>query len=93
MAVYMITYDLNATGQKYEHVIQAIKDSSLNKSFCSYWKSSWLIKSNLSAQQISDRITMHMDNNDRLIVVEAKPNFQGWLTEEEWKFIQEKIFN
>ena len=28
MAAYMITYDLNATGQKYDEVIQAIKDSS-----------------------------------------------------------------
>ena len=28
MSAYMITYDLNATGQKYDEVIQAIKDSN-----------------------------------------------------------------
>lgn len=28
MAAYMITYDLNSKGQKYDEVIKAIKDSS-----------------------------------------------------------------
>ncbi len=88
---YMITYDLNSKGQNYEDVIQAIKDSAL--CWCTYWKSSFLIKSNLTADQISDKITPHLDSNDRLIIVEANStNYQGWLGKDQWAFIHEKIF-
>ncbi|HHV13243.1 MAG TPA: hypothetical protein GXX75_23505 [Clostridiales bacterium] len=91
MAAYMITYDLNSAGQKYEEVIKAIKDSA--SAWCTYWKSAYLIKSNLTANQISDKITPHLDNNDRMIVIEVKSHYQGWLAEEDWKYIREHIFN
>lgn len=91
MAAYMITYDLNSEGQKYDKVIQAIKDASI--SWCTYWKSSYLIKSSLSANQIADKITPYLDSNDRMIVVEATKNYQGWLGEKQWEFNRENIFN
>ena len=91
MSAYMITYDLNSEGQNYEKVIQSIKDASTGV-WCSYWKSSYLIKSNLTAQQVSDKITPHLDPNDRLIVIEVINNYQGWLSEKQWKYIRENIF-
>ena len=92
MAVYMITYDLNSEGQNYDDVIKAIKDASTG-AWCTYWKSSYLIKSNLSVQQVTDRITPHLDSNDRLLVIEVKQNYQGWLTDKQWKYIRENIFS
>ena len=92
MAVYMITYDLNKAGQNYDKVIEAIKDASCGI-WCTYWKSSYLIKSSLSVQQVSDKITPHLDSNDRLLVIEVKKNYQGWLEESQWKYINEKIFS
>lgn len=92
MAVYMITYDLNSKGQNYDDVIQAIKDSSTG-TWCTYWKSSFLIKSNLSVQEIVDNISPHLDGNDCLIVIETKNNYQGWLNEEQWDFINDKLFS
>ena len=91
MPAYMITYDLNSTGQKYDEVIKAIKDSS--SAWCSYWKSSYLIKSSLPPDQIVDNVKPHLDNNDRFIVIEVKNNKQGWLTEKQWEYIRENIFN
>lgn len=91
--VYMITYDLNKEGQKYEDVIQAIKDASTGV-WCSYWKSSYLIKSNYtSADDVCKVIEPYLDSNDRLIVIEVKNNKQGWLTKDEWKYINESIFS
>lgn len=91
--VYMITYDLNKEGQNYEKVIQAIKDASTGV-WCTYWKSSYLIKSNYtSANEVSNLITPHLDKNDRLFVVEVKNNYQGWLSEEEWDYINNSIFS
>lgn len=92
MSAYLITYDLNKSGQDYKDVIKAIEDSSI--SWCSYWKSSYLIKSNLTAQQIADNISSYLDKNDSLIVVEAKStNYQGWLSKDQWKFIEDNILD
>ncbi len=92
MAVYMITYDLNSKGQNYDDVIQAIKDSSTG-TWCTYWESSFLIKSNLSVQEVVDNISPHLDGNDRLIVIETKNNYQGWLAEKDWDYIKNNIFS
>ena len=90
--VCMITYDLNKQGQDYENVIQAIKDASTGV-WCTYWKSSYLIKTNLTVQQVSDKITPHLDGNDSLLVIEVKENYQGWLSKEQWNYIKESIFS
>lgn len=90
--VYMITYDLNKQGQEYEEVISAIKACS-NGCWCTYWKSSFLIKSSLSANQICERIQPHLDSNDTLIVIEVKNNYQGWLNNKQWAYIKENIFS
>lgn len=90
---YLITYDLNSQGQDYENVINAIKQSS-DGNWCSYWKSSYLIRSNYSkADEISARITPYLDKNDRLIVMEVNRNYQGWLSKENWNYINNRIFS
>lgn len=91
--VYMITYDLNKEGQKYDEVIKAIKSASTGD-WCKYWQSSYLIKSNCaSANEVSNLITPHLDENDRLLVIEVKNNKQGWLTNDEWTYINNSIFD
>lgn len=85
--VYLITYDLCNPGQNYDQVIQAIKDASTGV-WCSFWKSSWLIKSNLiSANSVFEKIQPHLDGNDRCLVIEVKNNKQGWLSQEEWDYL------
>lgn len=91
--VYLITYDLNKQGQDYENVIQAIKSASAGV-WCSYWKSSFLIKSNLrTASDVFAKIRPHLDSNDKVLVIEVKDNKQGWLTNEQWEYINNSIFS
>lgn len=90
--VYMITYDLNKEGQQYENVIAAIKDASTGVWF-SAWKSSYLIQSELpAADDVFKKIKPYLDSNDRLFVVEIKNNYQGWLTGEQWEYINNELF-
>lgn len=86
--VYMITYDLNSTGQRYNELINAIKKTS-NGCWCTCWKSSYLIQSPLSPSQIADRLKPYLDSNDRLVVIEVKRNYEGWLTDDEWSYIND----
>lgn len=86
--VYIITYDLNSTGQRYSELISAIKEAS-NGCWCTYWKSSYLIKSPLSPSQITGRLKPYLDSNDTLLVIEVKNNYQGWLAKDEWDCIKD----
>lgn len=90
--VYMITYDLNKQGKDYDNLIQAIKDASTG-AWCSYWKSSYLIKSNISsAEKVFDRLKPYIDSNDRILVIEVTDNYWGWLENRQWEYIKESIF-
>lgn len=91
MAVYLITYDLNKSGQDYENVIDQIKKASTG-SWCSYWKSSYLIKSNLTPEQIIENLKPYIDGNDRFLIIEVVNNKSGWLTEKQWNYINQNIF-
>lgn len=89
---YLITYDLNDPGQNYEDVIQAIKDASTGV-WCSYWKSSYLIRSDFqTAQEVFNKIEPFLDKNDKCLVIEVKNNKQGWLTKKQWEYINNSIF-
>lgn len=89
---YLITYDLNSPGQNYDKIIELIK-GDLSTAYCTYWKSSFLIRSNYTPQQIVDTLKKHFDKNDRFLVIEVSDNYSGWLTDDQWKFIKESIFN
>lgn len=85
--VYLITYDLNNPGQNYDEVIKAIKAASTG-AWCSYWKSSWVIQSNYtSASSVFDFIKPHLDKGDRCLVIEVRNNKQGWLTQDQWNYL------
>lgn len=66
MAKYMISYDLNRPGQNYSNLIKAIKIIGSNWWHC--LDSTWIVISNLSAVQIRDALSPHIDVNDELLV-------------------------
>ena len=91
---YLITYDLNAAGQDYESVIAAIKSAS-DGVWCSYWKSSFLIRSDLpSAGQVLNKINPYLDANDKIIIMEVKgDNGSGKLLDDELDYVKNCVFS
>ncbi len=91
--VFLISYDLNKPGQNYDEVHQAIMDASDGR-WCHCLESTWLIRSKtLGAEEISERIMSKMDKTDRLLVIEVKPNYQGWLSRDLWDYIKNELFS
>lgn len=88
---YMITYDLNNPGQRYTEIIKVIKEQLSNGVWCSYWKSSFLIKSDKTPTQMLDLLKPHLDDDDRFFIVEVVNNKQGWLEKDEWDYINRNI--
>ena len=69
MAVYIVTYDLNAPGQDYTPLIDAIKKYAC----CKCLKSAFFVDTNESPTARSvDRLTKLIDKNDSLYVMELK---------------------
>ncbi|MDK2824541.1 MAG: hypothetical protein PWP71_2459 [Clostridia bacterium] len=90
MAAYIVTYDLNNPGKDYNELYETIKNSC--SWYCHYLDSVWVIKSNLTAQQISDKLIPVIDKNDYLLVIEVINNKQGWLPKKAWDCLNNHIF-
>src|SRR5262245_53837897 len=83
-----VTYDLNAPGQNYDKVEQAIKSLG---SWAKVQYSFWYVKSGYNASQAAEIVRRAQDHNDSLIVVDATNNDAYWynLKPEVSKFIQQ----
>lgn len=89
--IYLITYDLHKPGQDYEYLYETIKNSSTGD-WSHHLESTWIIKSNLSVNQVAENIKSAIDENDSFLVIEVINNKQGWLPEEAWTYLNNNIF-
>ena len=82
--IYSINYDLNKPGQNYEELYKAIK------SLGAWWHhldSTWLVDTNLSANEIWAQLKPHTDKNDNVLVVGLTRDYAGWLPQKAWDWI------
>ncbi|WP_057876424.1 hypothetical protein [Liquorilactobacillus aquaticus] len=87
---YIISYDLNDPGQRYNDVKETIEDFSIASR--ELQRSVWLIRSESSPDDITDALHKVMDENDSLFVCELKNNRQGLASKKDWEFIRESLF-
>lgn len=84
---YIVAYDLNAPGQKYKKMTEALETYGTNQK--KILETTWLLKTRKSAQEIYDGLKAYLDSNDRIIVIEVVPaNAQGWLSQDAWNWLK-----
>ena len=66
MAVHWVNYDLNKTGQNYTKLIEYLKS---HQSWAKPLKSSFFVKTSLTAGQLRDGMKTRIDANDDIVVV------------------------
>ena len=85
--IYSIHYDLKRPGQSYDAIQQAIKS-------CGIWwhhlDSTWLVDTHLDAKGIWDKLSLHTDGNDRILVIGVTNDYEGWLSNEAWGWINSR---
>lgn len=84
MKKYLIMYQLNVLGQKYEKILNYIKKYKYIK----VMNSIYCIETNCSVESISNDIRKIIDENDWLLVMECHINRQGWLPGNVWNFFR-----
>lgn len=88
--IYAINYDLNRPGQNYEKLHEAIKSCG---GWWHYLGSTWLVDTSLSANAIWDRLKPYVDKNDRVLVIRLSRDYNGWLPQEAWEWLNSRANN
>ena len=84
MNTYLITYDLKYKSE-YNSLYVAIK--GLGR-WWHYLDSTWIVKTNMSAQQIWNLLGKHIVTSDRMLVIKIDiSDKQGWLPKDAWDWI------
>ncbi|MBT2603757.1 hypothetical protein J7E55_12090 [Bacillus sp. ISL-53] len=89
MPLYIVTYDLNDPGQKYEQLLEVLRSYTDHKHIM---KSTFLIYTNETPQQIYDKANViGLDKNDRFLAIKVTDPKQGWIPKDVWPWINERI--
>ena len=89
MKVLLISYDLKSKPiDQYINLYETIKKADV---WWHYLESTWLVATELNPKEWYDKIVSQIHKNDKLLIIEVKPNYYGWLTPEAWEWIQKYL--
>ena len=86
--VYLITYDLNKSGQNYDGLYEVLKSFG---SWAHYLDSTWFIDTYSSIDVVRDKLLEAMDSNDILFVTKVTKSYTGWLVPEAWNWLSSHV--
>lgn len=86
--LYLVSYDLKIPGRNYSLLYEEIK--RLGSAWWHYMDSVWLLHTQLTVDQCSNRLKPYIDGNDLVLIVDITncPR-QGWLPAKAWDWIRE----
>ncbi|EUJ38170.1 hypothetical protein [Brochothrix thermosphacta] len=87
---FVVTYDLGTPGANYEKVYETIQSFG---SSIRFQKSVWLVKTNLTSEQMYLKLKPVLDNDDFIFICALEKNYYGWASQENWDFLRNDIFN
>lgn len=87
---YIISYDIKSTNNRdYMPLYQAIKDINFDNPWQHFAESSWLIRTNLTAQEIFDKLFTVLGEDNLIFISELNiDNLAGWLGKPTWEWIK-----
>ncbi len=88
MTAFLISYDLKKPGRDYSRLYETIKGLG---TWCHYLESVWIVSSSETPSQIWGSLNSHIDENDRLIIIEVRDNVSGWLPQDAWTWITRNV--
>lgn len=75
MSTYLVSYDLRKPGKNYATLHEHLKSYA---NWAKPLESLWLVQTSASAAAVRDAIRQHMDNNDRVFVVDVTKQPAAW---------------
>jgi hypothetical protein len=90
VSVLLINYELKDSSKNYAAFFDAIQNSA--NEWWHFLDHTWIVTTDLSADQFAKRLYPHMLNTDSLLVVRLQKEYQGWLVQEAWEWLNEKQY-
>ena len=86
----LVSYDLRTPGADYSGLIEELKKS---KGWWHYLKSTWIVSTTETPDELYDRLEPHRHKDDRILILEIGPGAarQGWLPEKAWGWLERHI--
>ena len=88
MKAYIINYDLKVKEKSYVSFYDAIRQSP---KWWHYLDSTWIIATNETSKQISNRLVVHIHKKDNLLIIEVKKDYWGLLSKDAWDWLSENV--
>lgn len=88
MPAYFISYDLNKQGQDYSGLFDAIKSYG---TWLHPLDSTWLISTTDRAEQVFNKLSPHIDSNDRILIMEIKHHWHAKLDQQAYDWIRTHV--
>lgn len=86
--IAVICYDLRSPSKDYEPLFALIKKQGR---WWHYLKSTWILETNKTLQQIIDEIEPLLSTTDRVMAFEMSGEYYGILPQRAWKWIERHI--
>jgi hypothetical protein len=88
--VLLITYKLNNRLKDYSPLFAAVKGNSI--AWWHYLDTTWIVTTVHSADTYANILCQHIEETDRLLVIKVQKDYQGWLTDDAWEWLNNKEF-
>ena len=86
--ILLISYELTNTKRNYSSLYKAIKSAD---AWWHYLDSTWIINTNDGPDVWQKRLRGHMDKDDSLLIIEVCDNYQGWLPDKAWNWLERNL--
>ena len=90
MSILLVTHALNNRLKDYSPFYKAIKANCYQ--WWHYFDSTWIVNTHHSADSFAQVLYPHMETSDRLLVIKVEKDYQGWLAEDAWNWLNDKSF-
>ena len=75
MRSLLVGYDRKEPGQKYQELSDEIKSS---KGWWHHLDSTWIVRTQETPVELRDRLNVHLDSNDKLLVLDVTGDDIAW---------------
>jgi hypothetical protein len=72
--LHVVSYDLNTPGQNYPAIVTRLKQLGAVRVLYSQW----MLRNSMTAAELRDDLRSHIDDNDRLLVIDATSAPMAW---------------
>ncbi|WP_273209084.1 hypothetical protein [Runella zeae] len=87
----LITYNKNDNTATLENLHIVIKNNSI--SWWHHLNDTWIVRTDKKPNEFYNKLAPYITSADRLLVIEIKRNYQGWLNKDAWDWLKKEFKN